>query len=203
MAAAKTPYEKDLTNAALFAKSSEEFNAMKNAAAIKHDISATSEDNSRKKRKTVDAAKDKTAITADVSEDNKTTFEKAGYGTMDELLIKCEENTGPIRDAQGNEGLGVYITGFGGDVNFEVSTREDDTGVVTEIILRNEMCGKPIGHRKRVGVIGMDSGGLLIADPCYVLQKPPVKSKEAACAAVKSSASSSSSSSSTVSSTSK
>lgn len=83
----------------------------------------------------------------------------------------CKNGESQLNYEDGNPGLGVHLFNFAGDGFYDVEARYDDRGDISEIaiIFDNDRLKKNSIHVKYLGKVGVDSGQLLITDPCYIL----------------------------------
>ena len=124
------------------------------------------------------AKKKRKLMVATQKEEFHSTFGEAGMGTYDELMEKFGEdwNTSkPLNfaDGEGGMGMGFLVRGFGGDGTCKVFGKKNEQGDLVEL----RICLPKFAQVKTtkgmeewfLGTVGVDSGQLLITDPCYVL----------------------------------
>jgi hypothetical protein len=103
----------------------------------------------------------------------RTSFEDADIGTYEKLRMHArsspDETPVQLRHSSGNNGLGLLIRGFGGDLNGTVTGDYDENGLLMSFRVDFNNSEEGVHETRTLGVVGVDSGQLLLTDPCYVL----------------------------------
>lgn len=81
------------------------------------------------------------------------------YGTHKQLYYEA-----------GHAGLGVIFNDFGGDGVFPVYAHYNKDGDCVRLVVEFPQEDQTGVYTEELGEVGVDSGQLLITDPCYILE---------------------------------